>query len=441
MADETPEELAQYKLSSKNQRLLAQGFRTDLIENIQDLNGVVRDAKIRLKRLEDKKVKAVFEFKQPELVIPNELFGKKMSDHDKQKLIAGETIGPINEKGNQYFVNIDKDLNRIIISQPHEIGVPNKIGGYSLTDNDKYLLANNKELPIRLLIDPDGNAFLTKVSLSAEKNGIVFSEMKPVKKNQIKSLTQEYNVSIQINPTPSAQKIFQNIEYDGAKKLLSDIKAIENDAAEFNSEPTFRKINFDKKAPFVNLGGSIAKEPKYLDTQKQYTPEQLSGEAPIDIGPDGTPIYYGQQSIAKTVESTPKLEAKTKEVESTEQSIKDKYKLNENEFKAYEVIRKNDLKSLKNIPGINPPSPNLQTAILSTKLDSQLKVSALTALGVEKTAEKVQQQLTNKKGKPAVAVSLEKSMDKKKSNKINKDKIKNSVAKGSNTIKQAFNNM
>lgn len=125
-------------------------------------------------------------YKKERLEIPNEVLGHKLTDKEKQDLMNGERVQINGKKGNVYL-EIDSDLNSIIVLSEKELSIPDRIGGYELSNADKYLLANGYSLDNKLLKDGNGY-FIADISLTPDKHGISFGNMQSVPSHKAQEL-------------------------------------------------------------------------------------------------------------------------------------------------------------------------------------------------------------------------------------------------------------
>ena len=98
----------------------------------------------------------------------------------------GERVQINGKKGNVYL-EIDSDLNSIIVLSEKELSIPDRIGGYELSNADKYLLANGYSLDNKLLKDGNGY-FIADISLTPDKHGISFGNMQSVPSHKAQEL-------------------------------------------------------------------------------------------------------------------------------------------------------------------------------------------------------------------------------------------------------------
>lgn len=147
------------------------------------------------------------------LVIPNELFGEKLSNDMKMNLQVGQIV-PFKD----VYLQIDKETNSIIVRGKNEIKIPSVIGenkqmgyeGYKLTSTDKMLLANNKSIDKKLLCGENG-FFLADFKLTEDRKGISFSNMISITQEQAQDIIRSEKNQIQdvLKENKQEQKVEQ----------------------------------------------------------------------------------------------------------------------------------------------------------------------------------------------------------------------------------------
>ena len=127
-------------------------------------------------------------YRKEALIIPNALFGKKLSKKQQQDLLDGKVIVLPNKKGG-IMLQVDRDLNAVVIRSEKELSIPAKIGEYELTPADKYLLANGYSLDNKIL-HGDNGFFIANVSMNADKKGFAFSNIQMLSETKAKEILQ-----------------------------------------------------------------------------------------------------------------------------------------------------------------------------------------------------------------------------------------------------------
>lgn len=125
-------------------------------------------------------------YRKETLLIPDTLFGKKLSKKQQQDLLNGNVIVLSSKKGD-IFLQVDRDLNAVVVRSEKELSIPAEIGGYELTMADKYLLANGFSLDNKLL-HGDSGYFIADVSLNVDKKGYSFSNIQMISDTKAKEL-------------------------------------------------------------------------------------------------------------------------------------------------------------------------------------------------------------------------------------------------------------
>ena len=164
-----------------------------LLENLDLPNGRVADAKVSFYE-EKGEVKMKLLEKKEQLVIPDKIDSYVLTKKDKEDLVAEKPITIKLKNGELLFVQYDKDLNRVTVKTEKDIKVPNEVGGYKLTDQDKALFANKQKLPIRAYYnEKTGTYFLANIRLTDDSKGIEFTNYKEIPKSQVNEMIAKYN--------------------------------------------------------------------------------------------------------------------------------------------------------------------------------------------------------------------------------------------------------
>jgi hypothetical protein len=101
-------------------------------------------------------------------------------------------VGPLSYNNQELYLKVDPELNRIVVSCGRELSVPAEIGGYKLSAAEKNDLANGRQLKNKVLKGEYG-FFLAKVSITDDKKGLVFSEVKELSPMEANRLLAELN--------------------------------------------------------------------------------------------------------------------------------------------------------------------------------------------------------------------------------------------------------
>lgn len=117
-------------------------------------------------------------YRKESLVIPDSIFGKKLSKKQQQDLLNGNVIVLSAKKGH-VLLQVDRDLNAVVVRSEKELSIPAKIGGYELTPADKYLLANGYSLDNKILRGENGY-FIADVTMNTDKKGFAFSNIQMI---------------------------------------------------------------------------------------------------------------------------------------------------------------------------------------------------------------------------------------------------------------------
>ena len=222
-----PDEIHGAKLSEDDKINLANGYLSSV--HIFNIDGKAKKGKVKLQKGQDGHPDFSFNFFRDELTIPNKILGVRLSEQQKQDLKNGQSISLVQNK-KDYIIQVDNELNKVMVARPGQIKIPDSIGGYALTEQDKAHLNDNKQLSTRVFKGKD-NYFLANVNLTEDKNGIVFSNIQFVQDHEVKKLMAQYNQPAQtesslINDITQATK--DSLHLDNSNNINSKVDAHEN---------------------------------------------------------------------------------------------------------------------------------------------------------------------------------------------------------------------
>lgn len=188
-----PLEIQGIELTSAQQIKLA-NREPILLKGMTDNNGIKKDGHVELIFDEQGNTSAEIKYtSNTQLVIGDKIMKYRLSKDDKQKLEKGETLGPLElDKNFKAFLQVDKNQNKVIVRTDNEIGIPNKIGEYKLTDLDKNKLANGLEMLPRIYKGKHGY-FMAQVKLTQEGNGLEYSQIVGLSNSEAKQMLSSIN--------------------------------------------------------------------------------------------------------------------------------------------------------------------------------------------------------------------------------------------------------
>jgi hypothetical protein len=287
----------------------------NVMSELRDING--RQAKLR----HDDNGIAVF-YKKEALLIPDSIFGKKLTAEQKDQLKNGETI--LFKGKNDIFLQLDKELNAVVVRTNKELPVPKIVGktdffkGYELTPMDRYLLANGKSIDNKLMAGKDGY-FIADFSMSPDKKGVIFSNIQNVSKDMAEQM-----ISSQKEPLKNSQ----DMDKTGQEhNLIVDVKVVNQEQSnnthlkegkELEFKDAIEKNDFIKITSLKNEGykpsenllkdmqqsGSITKE-QFIAVEKIFDlkPENSKTIADVKLA-EKTPSKGNGQNLTDGVAKT-----------------------------------------------------------------------------------------------------------------------------------------
>jgi hypothetical protein len=282
--DKIHDEIYGVNLSELDKERLSYGEYTSVKEHFTLPNGSVKDGKVKLSVNNKGEVEYHFLFQKEILEIPERIGGKKISKEQLEDLKAGKTVLlSLDEK--DIYLKVDKELNCVSISTGKEIGIPDEIGGYKLTSDDKVKLANNEPIGSRIYQGKDGY-FIANIKLSKDNKEMIFMDIKSVERPQdikkyIETLNKKEIVKPKVNTikeNTQEDKIVQNIKNEKTIENAIDVAvtvnssmAVNNDVIEAIKNKDFKTLNMLRKDGKINDA-----EVKYVREDKDLSTEDKS---------------------------------------------------------------------------------------------------------------------------------------------------------------------
>lgn len=193
-----PEKVYNKTLSEEQRSRLASGRQTGLIKDIFVEEGKPPvDAKISASKGKDGELVLTYDYAEKIFKMPTAILGMKLTPDQKDKLFNGDLL-TVKYKGEDMFVGVDKELNKITVKSTNQIGIPSEISDYKLTDVDKYYLAQGKKTDIHLFKTKEDNFFTANFKMTEDGKGVEFSNIKFVDKENAPELKEKYNVDRKI---------------------------------------------------------------------------------------------------------------------------------------------------------------------------------------------------------------------------------------------------
>lgn len=241
-----------------------------VMSGLTDIGG--RTAKIRL----TENGISVF-YRKEALVIPDSIYGKKLTKKQKDDLVNGNVIVLSSKKGD-IMLQVDKDLNSVIVRSEKELSIPAQIGGYKLTAADKYLLANGYSLENKLMRSPKGEYIIADVTMTPDKKGYQFSNIQTISETKAKELLQrklEEEKEHVISPEKEQVEEQERMKKPTARDLASELK----EAVEKNDYEKMAKLKEEGYKPSEEVIKGLGQE-VHIDSKQAIVIEKLFGTKP-----------------------------------------------------------------------------------------------------------------------------------------------------------------
>lgn len=241
-----------------------------VMSGLTDIGG--RTAKIRL----TENGISVF-YRKEALVIPDSIYGKKLTKKQKDDLVNGNVIVLSSKKGD-IMLQVDKDLNSVIVRSEKELSIPAQIGGDKLTAADKYLLANGYSLENKLMRSPKGEYIIADVTMTPDKKGYQFSNIQTISETKAKELLQrklEVEKEHVISPEKEQVEEQERMKKPTARDLASELK----EAVEKNDYEKMAKLKEEGYKPSEEVIKGLGQE-VHINSKQAIVIEKLFGTKP-----------------------------------------------------------------------------------------------------------------------------------------------------------------
>lgn len=280
-----------YMLDGKGTKL-----EKGVMSELTDVNG--KPAKIRL----SENGISVF-YKKESLVIPDSIFGKKLSQKQKDDLLNGNVIVLSSKKGD-IMLQVDKELNSVIVRSEKELAIPARIGGYELTPADKYLLANGFSLENKLLSTPDGSYIIADISMTPDKKGYQFANIQSVSESKAIELLQKKLEEVN-EKAASPEKEHAEVQEQQKDIPQRDMEKELKEAIEKNDYEKMAQLKEEGYKPseevIRGLGGDVK-----IDEKQAIVIEKLFGTKP-EIQKEEETVYKKEDIKVENVNEEKKI--------------------------------------------------------------------------------------------------------------------------------------
>lgn len=268
-----------------------------VMSGLTDIGG--RTAKIRL----TENGISVF-YRKEALVIPDSIYGKKLTKKQKDDLVNGNVIVLSSKKGD-IMLQVDKDLNSVIVRSEKELSIPAQIGGYKLTAADKYLLANGYSLENKLMRSPKGEYIIADVTMTPDKKGYQFSNIQTISETKAKELLQrklEVEKEHVISPEKEQVEEQERMKKPTARDLASELK----EAVEKNDYEKMAKLKEEGYKPSEEVIKGLGQE-VHIDSKQAIVIEKLFGTKPeVEVQKEEEIVQKKEENI-KNVNKAEKM--------------------------------------------------------------------------------------------------------------------------------------
>ena len=224
-------------LSEQDRKRLSFGRSSGLLRNMVFANEEVRDGKICLSRDEAGQLEINYMFQKLDTTILKQLENFQIPETDKIRLLNNETVGPFLLGEQLVFLQVDHELNRIASKSGHELNVPKKITGYSLTAEDMNILANRGKMPPRLF-NIEGKYYTAEIGMTSDQRGLFLhnlTDQSHLSAEQLKELEGALNppatplLPLVLSPDQEAERALKKKQFTGySLKPVGDLPSADS---------------------------------------------------------------------------------------------------------------------------------------------------------------------------------------------------------------------
>jgi hypothetical protein len=282
-----PTIINQVELSDSDIEKLSYGESSGLLKNLTFDEGELRDGKIRLSRDESGQLEVNYMFSKPNITIPKQLEDYVIPERDRLRLMNNETVGPFVYRGQHMFLQVDHDINRIVVKSAHEINVPQKIAGYTLTAEDMNTLANGGKMSNHLFCI-DGKYYTAEIGMTGDKRGLFFDNYKDqnhLSKEQLKELGKALNKPSGSIPPLELSPALETVKELKKKELLLK----EGKFAKYSLNPADDK--------YLIEGGFTKQQEVFRDAVDNYNVNMIVHLKESGFAPDQSDIDFIKNNI------------------------------------------------------------------------------------------------------------------------------------------------
>lgn len=188
----SPEEIHGIKLNKQQKSILENG-ESIYLRGMTLPSGEKTNGYVSLQDDPDQNENLKFIYGSDKIIIDSEIGKHKISDEERKDLERGRVVGPLDITDDfKGFLQVDRNINRVVVKTGEEIGIPNKIGGYELSSEDQNRLANNEEMLPRVYKGKYGY-FMANVSMTPEGDGLIYKNVQGLTNKQAEEMMERVN--------------------------------------------------------------------------------------------------------------------------------------------------------------------------------------------------------------------------------------------------------
>lgn len=323
--DQIPEEINKIKLTDQQREALKLG-NAIFLKNMELPTGQKMNGYVAFEKDKEGKPELKFLYGNSKLVIDTKIGNHTLSSDEKKDLERGRTVGPLSINNNfRGFLQVDRNINQVVVKSHSEIGIPDRIGGYQLSAEDQNRLANKEQMLPRVYKGKHGY-FMATVSLTAENNGLVYSDIHGLSNKKAKEIMDTINGKqyTRVNVSDLAEITSKAVDQSRSSSIKKEIGASihrpsqladktlknenpingnkeENSTSMKEIQETPEKFGLSKMVRNIDESSKDLDSPVNKEARNPVFPEKIGGYTLTEQ--DKKMILTGKESLPRIFES------------------------------------------------------------------------------------------------------------------------------------------
>lgn len=374
---EVPKEVKGAKLEDEDRIQLSKTGNCIIEDVYFEKTGVTKDVRVDAKTKSGKIEYALTDVSKP-LEIPDRLGNKKLSNKDKQAIVESKVLYDFTYKGHNLSLRADIKKSAVTIFRDKEIQTPKTLGGYKFSEKEQKDLESGKRISTKVYRG-DYGYFIANVSMTPNKRGITFENVKEISQDKAMQLIERHNKSAGVEETKEKGTVIENAASISASAELDRTKEQEvtnakgkEEEKQTSPQDMFRESLHDKD--FNKMGQAV--KAGYRPTEKDIKEiENIKGYSEDDKIAAMTIAQKNSQPVLNTASVASEAGIQNKADKDLARefwngiSSKDFNKADRAVKNGYEVTSE-DIDSIRNNEKLSLDDKYSLASILNTKIEN-----------------------------------------------------------------------